>query len=404
VVDLSCWRKSATRSIRESRFARFAPNYIVRPSGILTKHHAELCRTRTIEKQSGFRQIHAGGGIKRVLFHEGVFDSITTIDNLLAAWHEFRKGKRGKTDLRQFEYTLEDHLFQLQRDLASGTYQHAKYRQFRITDPKERTISKAAIRDRLLHRAIYRILYPKWDTTFIFDSYSCRDNKGTHKAFMRLEDVARKVSKNYTQPCFALKCDIRKFFDSIDHQILIGLLEDRITDGKLLKLLRGIIGSFEHSPGKGMPLGNLTSQLFANIYMDSLDKFVKHQLKAKHYLRYADDFIFLTDNPDELMGYFVEVNHFLETELKLNLHPDKISLRKLNWGIDYVGYVTLPYYSLPRKKTVRRILKNLERAVSRQEPNLENQYQSYSGYLCHVNSSHIQAQLKEIMNRSWNPG
>jgi retron-type reverse transcriptase len=375
---------------------QFVPNYIVQPSGISAKHHAKLCKIRTTEKQSGFRQIRAGGGVKRIFFHERVFDEVIRIDNLLAAWHEFRKGKRNKTDLRIFEYTLENNLFQLQRDLTSGTYKHTRYRQFQIVDPKIRTISKAAVRDRLLHRAIYRVLYPKWDMSFSFDSYSCRNEKGTHKAFARLCQMTRSISKNCIRPCFALKCDIRKFFDSIDHDILIGLLRERITDEKLFSLLENIIHSFEHSHGKGMPLGNLTSQLFANIYMDPLDKFVKHRLKAEHYLRYADDFVFLANNPDELMGYLVEVNQFLKTRLKLILHPDKISLRKLNWGIDYVGYVALPHYSLPRKKTVKRMFKNLQRSIDREDDNLENRYQSYLGYLTHVNSHRLQDQIRGL--------
>jgi len=344
-----------------------------------------------------------GGHVKRTLFHDGVFEEIISLENLLVAWYEFRNGKRSKVDIQAFEYHLEDNIFQLHEDLSGQRYSHGQYHQFQITDPKPRVISKAAVRDRLLHKAIYRVLYPKWDTTFIFDSYSCRNTKGTHKAFRRLTQMGRKISKNYTQSCFALKCDIKKFFDSIDHQILIGLLGGRIADEKLLQLLRGIIGSFEHSPGKGMPLGNLTSQLFANVYMDPLDKFVKHQLKAKHYLRYADDFIFLADNPDELMGYLVEVNHFLKTKLGLSLHPDKIHLRKLNWGIDYVGYVALSRYAIPRKKTVKRIFKNLQRSIDRGDDNLENRYQSYLGYLCHANAHTIQSKLKIMMGYAGNP-
>lgn len=316
---------------------------------------------------------------------------------MLAAWYEFRNGKRRKTDIQEFEYQLEDNIFQLHEDLSRQQYIHGQYHQFQITDPKPRVISKAMVRDRLLHKAIYRVLYPKWDTTFIFDSYSCRNEKGTHKAFARLCQMARSISKNYTQPCFALKCDIRRFFDSIDHDILLGLLRERIADDKLFNLLKNIIHSFEHSPGKGMPLGNLTSQLFANIYMDPLDKFVKHRLKTKHYLRYADDFVFLSNDSSELMGYLVEVNRFLKIRLKLNLHPDKISLRKLNWGIDYVGYVALPHHNLPRKKTVKRIFKNLQKAIDLEAPNIDSKYQSYLGYLTHADSFKTRIRLSDIV-------
>jgi len=324
------------------------------------------------------------------------YKDIISLENLLAAWSEFVRGKRSRADVQRFERNLMANFIALHKDLREGCYNHSPYWPFKITDPKPRNIHKAGVRDRLLHKAIYRVLYPIWDKTFILDSYSCRNKKGTHKAFARLETITRKISKNYTQPCFALKCDIRRFFDSIDHEVLTALLRKRTSDTKLLDLLRNIIGSFELSLGKGMPLGNLTSQLFANVYMDPLDKFAKHKLKAKHYLRYADDFIFLADNPDELMGYFVEINQFLKTNLKLSLHPDKISLRKLEWGIDYVGYVTLPYYNLPRRKTVKRIQKHLARDLMDGDiQSVNNAMPSYLGYLGHANASKLQDDLSQ---------
>jgi len=326
------------------------------------------------------------------------YHHIISVDNLLDAWREFAVGKRSRKDVQLFERDLMANILKLHQDLIDGTYQHSKYHPFKISDPKPRSIHKANVRDRLLHKAIYRTLYPVFDNTFIHGSYSCRNEKGTHKAFEKLNQITRKISKNYIQPCFALKCDIRKFFDSIDHNILIGLLEERIADEKLLDLLKNIIQSFEHSPGKGMPLGNLTSQLFANVYMDPLDKFVKHKLKAKHYLRYADDFVLLSNNQDELLGYLVEINQFLKGRLKLNLHPNKISIRKLNWGIDYVGYVTLPHYNLPRNKTIRRIFKNLSKSIDREDDNLESRYQSYLGYLSHADSYKTRLYLEDLMS------
>ena len=167
-----------------------------------------------------------------------------------------------------------------------------------------------------------------FDRTFIYDSYSCRNNKGTHGAFKRVVQLSRQVSKNYTNSCWALKLDIRKFFDSVDHEILMNLLKARIADEQLLQLLQNIVSSFEFKLGKGIPLGNLTSQLFANIYLDPLDKFVKHQLRAKYYLRYADDFMLSDTNPDRLLGYLIEINRFLRDNLGLTLHPNKIILRK----------------------------------------------------------------------------
>ena len=266
-----------------------------------------------------------------------------------------------------------------------------------VHDPKPRNIHKATVRDRLLHHAIYRLLYPSFDTSFIHDSYSCRDKKGTHKAFQQLVRYSRKVSENHTSARFALKMDIRKFFDSIDHEVLLGLLRKKIVDPLVMELLENILRSFERSPGKGMPLGNLASQLFANVYMDPLDKFVKHRLKAKYYLRYADDFLILASNPDELMGYFVEINCFLKNTLKLSLHPDKISLRKFSWGIDFVGYVARPHYSLPRRKTVKWAFSKLHKIHGIDPSPLGKTVKSYLGYLSHVSAHGYSEDIREFL-------
>ncbi len=321
------------------------------------------------------------------------YDDIIALPNLLAAWKEFIRGKKHRADIRQFSQALFYNICQLQQELESFSYHHSAYDAFTVYDPKRRSIHKATVRDRIFHQAIYQKLYPAFDRTFIFDSYSCRNNKGTHKAFARLVAFSREVNLDCAGRCWAIKMDIKKFFDSVDHRILIGLLTERITDKKLLRALRTIISSFEFSPGKGMPLGNLTSQLFANIYLDPLDKFVKQTLKAKYYLRYADDFMILSPDPEELLGYFVEINTFLKNRLRLQLHPDKIVLRKLLQGIDFVGYVAFPHHQLPRRKTVRRIIKKASIAPKEQ---LQKALLSYLGYLQHASSHKIQQQLKEI--------
>lgn len=335
-----------------------------------------------------------GGAFKGVCFvmnHK--FDEIISLDNLLGAWEEFAREKKKRADVRIFARALLHNILSLQRDLTKNSYRHSSYEAFQITDPKPRSIHKATVRDRLLHRAVYRVLYPEFDRTFIHDSYSCRDKKGTHKAFRRLVKMARTVSRNYTGPCWAIKMDIRKFFDSVDHEILMELLGARIADRRLLALLGVIIDSFHHTPGKGMPLGNLTSQLFANVYLDPLDKFVKHRLRARFYLRYADDFLIVGPDADELLGYFVEIHTFLKEKLKLSIHPDKVILRKLGWGIDFVGYVALPHYQLPRRKTVRRIVRAVQAADAEQ---LSLALPSYLGYLQHAQSYRLMAALQAL--------
>jgi RNA-directed DNA polymerase len=324
------------------------------------------------------------------------FEEIISVDNLLAAWGDFLDGKKKRSDVRLFSRALLHNILSLHGDLTAGTYHHSAYEAFTVNDPKPRNIHKATVRDRLLHHALYRLLYTSFDTSFIHDSYSCRDSKGAHKAFLQLISYSRRVSQNYTLPCFALKMDIRKFFNSIDHEILIGLLKKRVETPLLLRLLENIIRSFECSPGRGMPLGNLTSQLFANVYMDPLDKFVKHKLKVKYYLRYADDFLILSNSESELMGYFVEINIFLKNSLKLKLHPNKISLRKLSQGIDFVGYIALPHYELPRHKTVNRIIKKLKTG-EREE--IEKALPSYLGHLGHANSYKIRQKVVGLAPR-----
>ena len=163
---------------------------------------------------------------------------------MFESWCEFRRGKRKKIDVQIFERNLEDNLFKLHYELKNKIYCHSDYTAFYITDPKLRHIHKAEVKDRIVHHAIYRILYPIFNQSFIYDSCSCRLNKGTHKAVDRLEQFARKVGKNYTKSCFALKCDVKKFFDSVDHQVLFGLLKKKITDANVLRLMWEIIFSF----------------------------------------------------------------------------------------------------------------------------------------------------------------
>ncbi len=184
-------------------------------------------------------------------YMDDIFNIIVSTDNFFAAWQEFRRGKRKKIDVQLFERDLEDNIFFLQNDLLTGTYRHGSYHRFQIYDPKHRVIHKAGVRDRLLHHAIHRIIYPIFDRSFIYDSYSCRVGKGTHAAVNRLEKFARKVSLNYSRVCWSLKIDIRKFFDSIDHSILLSLLKKKITSYKTMRLLEEIVSNFQYGKSRG---------------------------------------------------------------------------------------------------------------------------------------------------------
>ena len=272
-------------------------------------------------------------------------------------------------------------------DLVNFTYRHSGYEAFNITDPKPRNIHKASVRDRLLHHAIYRQLYPFFDRTFTADSFSCRNNKGTHKAINRFRRMAYQVGKNNTKTVWILKCDIKKFFANINHDVLKDILASYISDKNILWLLNRVIDSFETTSRTGLPLGNLTSQLFVNVYMNEFDQFVKHKLKQKNYIRYADDFVFLSENKQSLLDIIKPVKEFLGKKLLLQIHPNKISISTHVSGVDYLGYVNFPHHRVVRTKTKKRIL----RLVS--SKNLP----SYYGVLKHCNSFKLRQEIENMV-------
>ena len=303
------------------------------------------------------------------------------MDNLLGAWKEFLKGKRDKRDVQEFEYRLSENILDLHRELAAKSYTHGGYYAFNISDPKPRNIHKASVRDRLLHHTIYRQLYPFFDRTFISDSYSCRKEKGAHRAMNTFRRYAYKESKNNTRTLWVLKCDIRKFFASVDQAVLMDTLRSYIPDQDILWLIGRVVESFHSTePGKGLPLGNLTSQLLVNIYMNEFDQFVKHTLKAKYYIRYADDFVFLSNDRDWLVSLLPCIRDFLHEKLKLELHPDKVSIATLSSGIDFLGWVHFSDHRVLRTATKQRMLKTL-----RDNPKKETTA-SYRGMLSHGNA------------------
>lgn len=330
-----------------------------------------------------------------------VFEQVISLENLLIAWKRFRKGKQKKADVQTFEFNFEDNLFKLRKELECRTYRPDPYTSFYISDPKLRHIHKASVRDRLLFQAVFQILYPIFDKQFIFDVYSSRNQKGTHRGVGRLQSLARKVSRNYTRPIYALKCDIRKFFDSVDHRILAEIIRRTVLDSETLWLIDKIVGSFETAPGRGVPLGNVTSQLFANIYLNELDQFVKHKLKAKCYVRYCDDFVILSERRELLISLIPQISSFLSEHLKLELNPAKVIIRKLSYGIDFLGYVILPHYVVLRTKTKRRILRRVTKMQKHlhcgeiEEKFLHQSLASYAGLLTHCHGFKIKSRLLE---------
>lgn len=320
------------------------------------------------------------------------YDNIISPDNLLLAWKEFLKGKRKKKDVQEFELYLADNLLSINRELASKTYRHSPYEAFNISDPKPRNIHKARVKDRVVHRAIYRILYPFFDRLFTADSYSCRNDKGVHKALNRFRSFARKVSHNHTRTAWVLKCDVKKFFASIDQNILICILEKHIPDRDILELLKEIIGSFRTEKGKGLPLGNLTSQLLVNVYMNEFDQFMKHRVKAKYYIRYADDFVIFSESREQLKLVLLQISVFLESRLGLKLHPNKVFIKTVASGIDFLGWTHFPDHRVLRTVTKNRAFRNIREKEGKRET-----VESYLGMLKHGNGYKLRKRIEATL-------
>jgi retron-type reverse transcriptase len=336
-----------------------------------------------------------------------LFDHIISLENLFKAWQEFKRGKTNKIEIQQFAFNLENNIFGLHNRLVKKTWKPDPYISFYVKDPKLRHIHKASVRDRVFNQALFRILYQIFDKGFIFDSYSCREKKGTHLGVLRLKSYIRKNSQNYTKTSFALKCDVRKFFDNINHSILFNLIKNHITDPNILSLVKMLLESFETNPGVGLPLGNVTSQLFANVYLNELDQFIKHTLKVKYYVRYCDDFTILDSDRVVLQKYIQDIDTFLQKKLYLFLHPNKIVIRKCTQGIDFLGYVALPKYTTLRTKTKRRILRKIRFIKKQLNQNMitlkvfDHTMQSYLGMLMHCEGHKIKQKIlkTEILSK-----
>lgn len=310
------------------------------------------------------------------------YNNIISLENLLISFREFLKGKKKRKDVNEFSLNFMDNILSLHGKLVSKMYKHGKYYAFKINDPKPRDIHKASVRDRIVHHAIYRILYPHFNKKFVYDSYSCRFEKGTHRAINRFRKLSRIVSKNNTKTVWVLKCDIRKFFASIDHKILKNILARNVKDKDIMWFLENVIDSFHTKDNRriGLPLGNVTSQIFINIYMNELDQYVKRKLKIKYFIRYADDFVILHADKNYLTNLIPQISEYLEKKLKLSLHPDKVYIKTLSSGVDFLGWIHFPYHRVLRTSTKRRMFRKLRRKPTREST------ESYKGLLKHGNT------------------
>ena len=343
--------------------------------------------------------------------YKHLYPRIWEFENLLAAFYQARRGKRKTPELCAFEYHLEENLFALQEELQTHTYLPGAYHHFYIHEPKERNVSAAPFRDRVVHHALCNIIMPIFERRFIYDSYANRVGKGTHRALARAQEFLRKNA-------YVFHGDILKFFPSIDHEILLGILGRRIRDAETMELIRLILASgegvlaYEYPmqwfPGddllsplarrRGLPIGNLTSQFWANIYLGELDTFVKHTLRCHFYIRYVDDFLIFGDDKAELHRVRVQVSQFLE-RLRLRLHPRKQRVYPVNTGVNFVGFVSFPQRRKIRRDSVRRLSARLKRfrreyaagAITLQQ--VERSLQSWIAHSQYADSFRLRAKI-----------
>ena len=330
-----------------------------------------------------------------------------TYKNLHKAYLECRKRKSMSFYAMKFNENLEENLLKLEKQLQTRTYRPGSSIAFIVEKPKIREIFAADFRDRVVHHLLYNYLSPIFEKTFIYDSWACRKGKGTHKAMLRLREFAGKLEREraMTNQNFYLKMDIKSFFTSIDQQILYSLVAKRVKNPEILWLSEVIIfhdcvrdaqpkiqsqpslfaklpadkSLFTAQKGKGLPIGNLTSQFFANVYMNEIDQFVKHILKAKYYIRYVDDFLILDSDIKNLERCRDKIGEFARDKLQLRVHPGKQFIRQIDSGVDFVGYVVRSDYVLIRKRIVGEWRRKLERTENKEKKlTIFNSYRAHA--------------------------
>ncbi len=339
-----------------------------------------------------------------------MFEKLASFENLLRAYKNCLRRKRNTQAAREIEPVYEKVLWRLKRELEQGIWRPKPYRSFAVTEPCLREIFAADFSDRIVHHALCEMINPLFEARFIGQSYACRENKGTHRAVKDLQRALRQCCAR-GRKTWVLKMDIESFFMNIDHAVLLEIIGRTIKDPAVFRLAKTIICAdparnaiktgnvsllakvprqkslFGAPPGLGLPIGNLTSQLFANVYLNELDQFVKKVLRAKHYFRYVDDFIILDHSPKRLAVYKKRIDGFLQSKLRLRLHKNKTYIGDVAAGIDFLGYFIKPGYVLVRKKVVRRFKKRLNNLAAINNKNAAanalsvlNSYYSHFGH------------------------
>ena len=290
--------------------------------------------------------------------YKHLYSRIASFENLHTAYLKARGNKRFKPDVLEFSANLETNLLALREKLLKKTYRTGEYYVFEVYEPKKRVVAALPFRDRVAHHALCNVIEPIWEARFIRDSYACRVGKGTHAGADRVTEFLRRAKQKWEQ-VYVLKLDVRAYFPSVDHIVLLDLLEKRIACKDTQWLIREIVESWPVGGGeKGIPIGNLTSQLFANIYLHEMDKFVKHELRARFFVRYMDDAVIIHANKAWLREAKLRLGEFLAERLALTLNT-KTNIFPMAQGVNFLGYRIWATHRLLRKSSVKRMRRKL---------------------------------------------
>jgi len=321
--------------------------------------------------------------------HSDLFPEVASFSGLHQGFREARKGKRHHDEVLQFSDNLESNLLSLSRELESGCYEPKGFKEFEIFDPKHRLIEAPYFRDRVVHRSLHQTLEPVFDRSFIYDSFACREGKGTHEGVDRTHYFLRKPGNSYF-----LKCDIRNYFGSVDHEILLDRISCRVNDSKLMGLIDSLLSAYSSDigEGRGLPIGTLYSQLFANIYLNGFDHFVKQSLQADYYVRYMDDFVLFSGSRDRLHSLEDSMRGYLRDNLELKLPEEKTCIEPVSKGLTFLGYRIFPSHRKIRsrnKKKLRRKIKKFQKQSSTDFEDFLTTIESWKGHAQHADTRNL---------------